>query len=255
MTEGMARSRLLVLLLALLALAVPAAPAVAQQPGLGAGQAEEPWAEDGWTDGGAEDGNEDEWTDPVPADVPAPVAPPPVATAPPGFEPEAEPEPVPVPEPEPEIPTVPVPKGKTIKGRVARVRADGTAAIPRGAPKAVRTLIRAANAIVGKPYKWGGGHARLVDRGYDCSGAVSYALIGARLLAAPQVSGTLARYGSGGAGRWVTVYANAGHVYLEVAGLRLDTSANGDPSNRDGVRWRPVVGKRRGFAARHPAGL
>src|SRR4051794_9241262 len=79
----------------------------------------------------------------------------------------------------PALPTVPASRG-TVSGKVAMLRTDGKAAIPRGAPKAVRTAIAAANQIIGKPYKWGGGHAKLVDSGYDCSGAVSYSLIGAR---------------------------------------------------------------------------
>src|SRR3954452_25461219 len=105
------------------------------------------------------------------------------------------------------------------------LRTDGKAAIPRGAPARVRAMIAAANQIVGKPYKWGGGHAKLVDSGYDCSGTVSYALIGSGVLVGPMVSGQFATWSTAGAGRWVTVYANKGHVYLEVAGLRLDTSA------------------------------
>jgi hypothetical protein len=136
------------------------------------------------------------------------------------------------------------------------MRKDGKAAVPRGAPKRVRRVIAAANQIVGKPYKWGGGHGSLLDKGYDCSGAVGYALIrGASLMRSVMVSGQMARWGSAGAGKWVTVYAHSGHVYMEVAGLRLDTSPYGDPSRRSGVRWRPVVGRRGGFAARHPAGL
>jgi hypothetical protein len=119
----------------------------------------------------------------------------------------------------------------------------------------VRAIIAAANQIVGKPYKWGGGHAKLLDRGYDCSGTVSYALIRAGLLISPLVSGTFARWGAAGAGRWTAIYANRGHVYLEVAGLRLDTSAVGDPRGRSGVRWRPLIGKRRGFHVRHVPGL
>jgi len=168
---------------------------------------------------------------------------------------EVVPDVLPVPPPEPLLPEIPVPTTKTVAGKVAYVRADGKAAIPRGAPKRVRQLLAAANQIVGKPYKWGGGHAKLVDRGYDCSGAVSYALIRTGLLRSPLVSGALARWGTKGAGRWVSVHANKGHVYLEVAGLRLDTSAVGDRGGRKGVRWRPVIGRRQGFTTRHPAGL
>lgn len=156
----------------------------------------------------------------------------------------------------PQAPKVELVRTATVPGPVAKLRSDGRAAIPSGAPQRVRTLIAAMNRIVGKPYKWGGGHARLIDRGYDCSGAVSYGLIGAGMLSAPQVSGTLARWGAKGRGRWVTVYANRGHVYLEVAGLRLDTSPVGDQyGSRMGVRWRSLIGKRRGFAVRHPAGF
>ena len=142
-----------------------------------------------------------------------------------------------------------------VAGTVARIRTDGKAAIPRGAPKAVRSLLGQYNRIVGKRYKWGGGHAKLVDTGYDCSGAVGYGLIKGRLLGTTMVSGSLARWGAAGAGSWVTVYANKSHVYAEVAGLRLDTSPVGDRSGLHGVRWRPVIGQRRGFKVRHPVGL
>jgi len=142
-----------------------------------------------------------------------------------------------------------------VAGTVARLRTDGRAAIPRGAPKAVRSLIGQYNRIVGKRYKWGGGHAKLVDTGYDCSGAVGYGLIKGGLLSTTMVSGSLARWGAAGAGSWVTVYANKTHVYTEVAGLRLDTSPFGDRSGLNGVRWRPVVGQRRSFKVRHPIGL
>jgi cell wall-associated NlpC family hydrolase len=142
-----------------------------------------------------------------------------------------------------------------VAGKVARMRTDGKAAIPRGAPKRVRSLIAQYNRIVGKRYKWGGGHATLVDSGYDCSGAVGYGLINTGMLATTMVSGSFARWGAAGAGRWVTVYAHRSHVYVEVAGLRLDTSPVGDRGGRSGVRWRPVIGQRRGFKARHPVGL
>jgi hypothetical protein len=156
---------------------------------------------------------------------------------------------------EPGVPEVPLVTTPTVSGRKAMLRTNGKAAIPRGAPRRVRAIIAAANRIAGKPYKWGGGHARLEDRGYDCSGTVSYALIRAGLLGSPMVSGTFARWGSKGTGRWVTIYANKGHVYMEIAGLRLDTSAVGDPGGKKGVRWRPAIGKRRGFHVRHIAGL
>jgi cell wall-associated NlpC family hydrolase len=160
------------------------------------------------------------------------------------------------PTPAPLTPTqTPLVTTGTVAGKVARMRTDGKAAIPRSAPKAVRAIIAAANEIIGKPYKWGGGHAKLIDKGYDCSGTVSYALIRAGLLTGPLVSGGFAKWGAAGAGRWTTIYANAGHVYMEVAGLRLDTSAVGDPTGRSGVRWRPVIGKRPRFHVRHVIGL
>ena len=165
-------------------------------------------------------------------------------------------DPVVEPEPERAVPPVLVVKGKTVRGRQAMLRADGRAAIPRGAPKRVRAIISAANEIAGKPYKWGGGHARLMDSGYDCSGAVGYSLIrGAGLMSSPMVSGAMVRWGAAGPGRWISVYANKGHVYMEIAGLRFDTSPVGDPTRRNGVRWRPVIGRRVGFHARHPIGL
>src|SRR4051812_28063551 len=153
------------------------------------------------------------------------------------------------------IPELPVSKTPTVTGKKAMIRRNGLAAIPKGAPARVRAIISAANTIIGKPYKWGGGHGRLFDSGYDCSGSVSYALIRARLLGSPMVSGSLAHWGAKGIGKYVTIYANAGHVYMEVAGLRLDTSSVGDNGGKSGVRWRPLIGKRFGFAVRHIRGL
>mgnify|MGYP001442042787 CR=1 FL=1 len=143
----------------------------------------------------------------------------------------------------------------TVPGREARMRTDGKAAIPRGAPLRVRAIIAAANKIIGRRYKWGGGHARLVDSGYDCSGTVSFALIRSGELGSPLVSGSFARWGRRGRGSYVTIYANRNHVYMEVAGLRLDTSSVGDPGGRSGVRWRPAIGRRERFAVRHVPGL
>jgi cell wall-associated NlpC family hydrolase len=153
------------------------------------------------------------------------------------------------------IPALPVSKTPTVAGKTAMIRRNGLAAIPKGAPAEVRAIITAANQIIGKPYKWGGGHGRLFDSGYDCSGSVSYALIRSGLLGYPMVSGTLAHWATRGAGKYVTIYANKSHVYMEVAGLRLDTSGVGDPAGKSGVRWRPPIGKRFGFAVRHIAGL
>ena len=143
----------------------------------------------------------------------------------------------------------------TVGGKVARIRTDGKAAIPLGAPKRVRRLIAQYNRIAGKRYKWGGGHALLEDRGYDCSGAVGYGLIRTGMLRTTMVSGSFARWAAAGEGRWVTIYANRSHVYTEIAGLRLDTSPVGDHGGSRGVRWRPVIGRRNGFKVRHPVGL
>ena len=161
----------------------------------------------------------------------------------------------PAPKPKPLLPAVEAPSSQTIPGIRAYIRADGRAAIPRGAPLRVRLAIAAANQIIGKPYKWGGGHRRLADRGYDCSGAVGYSLLGGGLLGTTLVSGQLAHWGEPGWGRWISVHANRRHVYMEIAGLRLDTSSFGDPMRRSGVRWRPSIGRRAGFHTRHPAGL
>jgi cell wall-associated NlpC family hydrolase len=153
------------------------------------------------------------------------------------------------------IPALPVSNTPTVAGTTAMIRRNGLAAVPKGAPAQVRAIISAANQIIGKPYKWGGGHGRLFDSGYDCSGSVSYALIRAGLLGYPMVSGSLARWGAKGIGKYTTIYANKSHVYMEVAGLRLDTSSVGDSGGKSGVRWRPPIGKRFGFAVRHISGL
>ena len=118
-------------------------------------------------------------------------------------------------------------------------------------PAQVRDAILAANRIVGKPYLWGGGHGSFEARGYDCSGTVSYALHGAGLLDAPLDSGGLTAFGADGPGQWMTVHANAGHAYIVIAGLRLDTSGAGGK----GPRWRPEPRTAGGYAVRHPQGL
>ena len=134
----------------------------------------------------------------------------------------------------------------------AVISPDGlTAMVPAGAPPQVRDAIVAANRIVGKPYRWGGGHAKVEDDGYDCSGTVSYALMGAGLLDAPLDSTGLKRFGDSGPGTWITVYANAGHTYAMIAGLRLDTSGTGGK----GPRWHATGRSGKGFVVRHPAGL
>jgi hypothetical protein len=134
----------------------------------------------------------------------------------------------------------------------AQLSVDGRTAIPpASAPEVVRDAIYAANRITRKPYRYRGGHRRWRDRGYDCSGAVSYALHGAGWLGRPLSSGRLMRWGRRGRGRWVTVYANRGHAYVVIAGLRFDTSGRGEP----GPRWRTEARSSRAYVARHPNGL
>jgi cell wall-associated NlpC family hydrolase len=143
----------------------------------------------------------------------------------------------------------------TVPGIAATI-VDGLAAAPEAAPDAVKQAIWAANGIIGRPYRYGGGHARgFVDRGYDCSGTVSFALHGGSLLDSPLDSGSFMHWGAAGAGQWITVYTNPGHAYAVIAGLRLDTSAAGDPTGLHGPRWRPNLRSSHGFKARHPVGL
>ena len=94
-------------------------------------------------------------------------------------------------------------------------------------------IIEAGNAIARTPYKWGGGHGRFLDTGYDCSGSVSFALYAAGLIDGPRDSSGLMSWGKPGKGKWITIYANAGHVYMEVAGIRFDTSG----AKATGSRW------------------
>jgi cell wall-associated NlpC family hydrolase len=122
---------------------------------------------------------------------------------------------------------------------------------PSGAPLAVREIIAAGNAIATLPYVWGGGHGSFQASGYDCSGSVSYVLAAAGLLSSPMVSGDFMSYGAPGPGQWVTIYANPGHVWMDVAGWRFDTVALAE----GGTRWSQGGGEFGGFVARHPVGL
>jgi cell wall-associated NlpC family hydrolase len=140
----------------------------------------------------------------------------------------------------------------TPAGEEATLGPDGKAIAPASAPQQVKDLIAAANRIHGKPYKYGGGHARFDDSGYDCSGAMSYALHGAGLLKRPRASGGFTTYGRAGKGEWITVYAHGGHGYLVVAGLRFDTGWN---NAGKGPRWSDVMRPSDGYTVRHPAGL
>lgn len=125
----------------------------------------------------------------------------------------------------------------------------GKACAPKSAPSAVKRVIQAANAIRNKPYKYGGGHGSWNDSGYDCSGAVSYALHGGGLLGSPRDSSGLAHYGKRGNGRWISVFGNSGHAYMKVAGLRWDTSGTGG----SGPSWHSSMRSSRGYSVRHPA--
>jgi cell wall-associated NlpC family hydrolase len=128
----------------------------------------------------------------------------------------------------------------------------GTALAPPGAPDAIKGAISSANLLVGQPYKWGGGHSSWSSIGYDCSGAVSYALAGGGLLNAPLTSSQLASWGVPGPGRWLTIYANPRHAYAVIAGLRWDTVGDARGS---GPRWHPVDPYPHGFQIRHLPGL
>jgi cell wall-associated NlpC family hydrolase len=141
-----------------------------------------------------------------------------------------------------------------VPGSLARY-VNGLAAAPMSAPASVQQVIWAANKIIGLPYIFGGGHGSFDSPGYDCSGTVSFALHGGSLLATPADSSEFMAWGSHGAGRWIAVFGNSGHAYMDVAGLRLDTSAADDPSNQQGPRWRPLRPGNDGFTVRHPLGL
>jgi cell wall-associated NlpC family hydrolase len=141
-----------------------------------------------------------------------------------------------------------------VPGSLARY-VNGLAAAPMSAPASVQQVIWAGNEIIGLPYIFGGGHASFISPGYDCSGTVSFALHGASLVTAPEDSSEFMAWGSHGAGRWIAVFGNSGHAYMDVAGLRLDTSAADDPSNQQGPRWRPLRTENGGYTVRHPLGL
>jgi cell wall-associated NlpC family hydrolase len=133
----------------------------------------------------------------------------------------------------------------------AEVLKGGIALPPIEAPQAVHDIVDAGNQIARTPYLWGGGHGKWLDKGYDCSGSVSYALAFAGLLGGPLDSGRLMHWGKPGKGQWVTIYTNPGHVFMVVAGVRFDTSGN----RVTGSRWQASMRPTGGFVARHPPGL
>lgn len=148
-------------------------------------------------------------------------------------------------------PTAPPTTPPTATGSRLSALVSGRAMAPFGAPPVVKQVIAAANRIRNTPYIWGGGHRSWTSRGYDCSGAVSYALHGGGLLNSPLVSGSFMGWGAPGPGRWITIYANGGHVYAVIAGLRWDTSGN---ARGTGPRWHQAPAYPKGFAVRHPVG-
>lgn len=142
--------------------------------------------------------------------------------------------------------------GSSCGGPVKTARlVNGLAVAPSGAPLAVRNVIAAANRIEKKPYVWGGGHGTWSDRGYDCSGAVSYALHGGGLLDSSMPSTGFMTWEKPGLGRWITTFANGGHMYAVIAGLRWDTAG----TLGDGPGWSAQMVSSRGFTPRHPRGL
>jgi cell wall-associated NlpC family hydrolase len=128
---------------------------------------------------------------------------------------------------------------------------DGLAIAPPSAPAEVKAIIDAGNEIAKKPYKYGGGHAKQTDSGYDCSGSMSYALRAAGLVDESLDSTGFMSWEEAGKGQWVTTYAHGGHSYMVVAGLRFDTSG----LDEDGSRWHTTRRSARGYTVRHPEGL
>ncbi|MEI7560656.1 MAG: hypothetical protein WCJ63_08690 [Actinomycetes bacterium] len=149
---------------------------------------------------------------------------------------------------DPTIPVISTPTTPTVPGTKVVIKA-GLAYAPAAAPDKVKQVVWAGNKIRSLRYIWGGGHSAWLAKGYDCSGSVSYALHGAKLLNQPLVSGDLASWGSKGRGAWITIYANGGHVFMVVAGARFDTSG-ASPS-----RWQRDMRSGSGYSVRHPAGL
>ena len=164
--------------------------------------------------------------------------------------PEEAPEPPP---PPPEPPPLPEPSDDDAVTRAEVIEENGVALPPLEAPPEIRAIIEAGNTIARTPYKWGGGHGKWQDTGYDCSGSVSYALAAAGLLAGPLASGPLMKWGRPGKGKWLTIYTNPGHVFMIVAGVRFDTSAanRGKTGSRFTNEMRPTGG----YVARHWPGL
>jgi len=133
----------------------------------------------------------------------------------------------------------------------AEVLKNGIALPPLDAPEEVRNIVRSGNQIARTPYLWGGGHGKWLDKGYDCSGSVSYALASGGFLNGPMASGPFMRWAKPGKGKWITIYANPGHMFMVVAGVRFDTSG----TKKDGSRWQAGMRPTSGYAVRHPPGF
>jgi hypothetical protein len=173
--------------------------------------------------------------------------------------------PTPTPTPAPTVTPTATPIAQiVVPGAVAQLLPDGSAAAPADAPPQVQQAIFAANTIQTQPYVYGGGHRSFTSKGYDCSGTVSFALHGGGLLDSPLDSGSFMKWGDAGDGQWITIFANYGHAYAVIAGLRLDTSAAAvtratkaqyKKALESGPRWRPTQRSSRGFKKRHPVGF
>lgn len=136
-------------------------------------------------------------------------------------------------------------------GKTAIIQ-NGVAWAPTRAPDAVHRAIAAGNALQGRPYRYGGGHASFEDSGYDCSGTVSYLLHKAGLLDRTMTSKEFLTWGKKGRGKWITIYAREGHVFMTIAGLRIDT---GGTKRDTGPQWKPFSRRTSKFVVRHPPGL
>ena len=146
--------------------------------------------------------------------------------------------------------------GLSATSRTATLTPTGLAIAPLSAPPQVQEVVDAGNEIAHLPYVWGGGHGRFVDTGYDCSGSLSFIFAAAGLLNTSMTSGEFAQWGDPGPGKWITIFANAGHTFAYIAGLRFDTVALA----QTGTRWSnapggPSAGDGNGFAIRHPPGM
>ncbi len=138
-----------------------------------------------------------------------------------------------------------------IPGKTATI-SGGYAIAPQSAPRSVHAAIAAGNQIAGLPYRYGGGHGRDIDTAYDCSGAVSFVLREAGLLAGSMPSRGFRNYGKSGEGKWISVYARKDHVFLVIAGVRFDT---GYTRGAEGPQWTTRNRPARGSVIRHPRGL